>query len=99
MAAAAEAEAANVRAGFIDPKARAYRDHEARTLAGHLTDWHLYLVGKGSTEKHANLSRNRVARLIELARAKKISDLSPSRVQAVLKAVRDDGGSLRSVHH
>ncbi len=63
----------------------------------------------GSTINHANLSRNRVARLIELARAKKISDLTPSRVQAALKGVRDKGvrdhenrakgGSLRSVHH
>src|SRR4051794_12679233 len=61
MAAAAEAEAAKIRAGFIDPKDRAYRDHEARPLTGHLADWHLYLIGKGSTENHANLSRNRVA--------------------------------------
>jgi hypothetical protein len=36
MAAAAEAEAANVRHGYVDPKARAYRDHEARALADHL---------------------------------------------------------------
>ena len=99
MAAAAEAEAAKVRAGFIDPKARAYRDHEARPLTAHLADWHLYLIGKGSTVNHANLSRNRVARLIEMARARKTSDLSPSRVQAALKQVRDGGASLRSVHH
>jgi hypothetical protein len=32
MAAAAEAEAAKIKAGFIVPKDRAYRDHEARTL-------------------------------------------------------------------
>ena len=99
LACSAEAETAKVRAGFIDPKARGYRDHEARPLAAHLIDWHLYLIGKGSTEKHANLSRNRVARLIELSRARKTSDLAPSRVQAALKRVRDDGGSLRSVHH
>jgi integrase len=99
MAAAAEAEAANIKHGFIDPKARAYREHEARPLADHLADWHAFLVGKGSTANHANLSRNRVDRLIDLSRAQKISDLSPSRVQAALKAVRDAGGSLRSVHH
>ena len=40
-----------------------------------------------------------MARLIELARARKISDLTPSRVQAALKGVRDEGASLRSVHH
>ena len=99
MAAAAEAEAANVRHGYVDPKALAYRDHEARPLAAHLADWHAYLVGKGSTAQHATLSRNRVARLVELGRAARISELSPSRAQAALKAVRDGGASLRSVHH
>jgi len=91
MASAAEAEAANIRHGYIDPKARGYRDHEARPVGDHLADWHAYLMGKGSTDKHANLSRNRVARLIELARARKVSDLNPSRIQAALRAVRDQG--------
>ena len=40
-----------------------------------------------------------MARLIELARARRISDLAPSRIQAALKAIRDEGISLRSVHH
>ena len=46
-----------------------------------------------------------MARLIDLARARRISDLIPSRVQAALKAVRDkgvrrdEGVSLRSVFH
>ena len=42
-----------------------------------------------------------MARLIELARARRISDLSPSRIQAALKTIRDgdEGVSLRSVHH
>jgi integrase len=99
MAAAAEAEVAKIRGGYIDPKDIAYGVHEARPLADHLADWHAYLLGKGSTRQHADLSRNRVARLIDLARAKRISHLAPSRVQAALKAVRDDGASLRSIHH
>lgn len=99
MAAAAEMEAAKVRAGMIDPKAIGFRDHEARPLAEHLADWHAYLIGKGSTPKHADLTRNRVARVIELAKARRISELTPSRVQAALKAIRDTGISLRSVHH
>jgi hypothetical protein len=32
-----------------------------------LADWHGFLVGKGSTQQHADLSRNRVARLIDLS--------------------------------
>ena len=99
MAAAAQAEAAKIRCGYIDPKAIAYGAHEARTLADHLADFHAYLAGKGSTAEHANLTRNRVARLIDLARTRRVSDLAPSRVQAALKAIRDEGISLRSVHH
>jgi integrase len=34
-----------------------------------------------------------------LVRARRISDLAPSKVQTALKAVRDDNASLRSVHH
>ncbi len=99
MASAAETEATNIRQGFVDPKAIKYRDHEAKPLASHLTDWHAFLIGKESTPKHANLSRNRVGRVLDLGKAKRLSDLTPSRMQAALKAVRDDGVSLRSLHH
>lgn len=109
MARKIESEADLRRRGIIDPRSDAYATHEARPLAGHLADWHAFLIGKGSTETHANLSRNRVARLIELARAKRISDLTPSHVQAALKLAREKGVrdredgkqgiSLRSVHH
>jgi hypothetical protein len=90
MARKLESEADLRRRGIIDPRTDAYAAHEARTLAEHLADWHAYLIGKGSTRQHADLSRNRVARLIELARARRISDLAPSKIQAALKAVRDD---------
>src|SRR5918997_2656726 len=99
MAAALEAEATKIRAGLIDPKAIGYRDHEARTLADHVADLHAFLTAKGSTPQHASLTRNRVARLIELSRARSVSQLTPSRVQSALMAIRDEGISLRSVHH
>ena len=75
MARKLESEADLRRRGVIDPRTDAYATHEARLLADHLADWHAYLIGKGSTEKHANLSRNRVQRLIETGRARKISEL------------------------
>jgi integrase len=87
------------REGLIDPADESYVAHDARTLSEHLSDFHAYLTGKGSTPQHANLTRNRVARLIELARARRVSDLVPSRAQAALKTIRDEGLSLRSVHH
>ena len=62
MAAALEGNIAKIKAGVIDPKALAYKAHEARPLADHLTDFHAYLVAKGGTAKHASVSARRVAR-------------------------------------
>jgi hypothetical protein len=88
---AAESEVAKIKAGLIDLKVIAQAAHESRPLSDHLDDWRQFLIAKGSTRQHADLSHNRVARLIELARAKRISDLSPSRVQSALKEVRTRG--------
>ena len=99
MATMAEAEASKIRVGLIDPKIGTYAAHEARPLTEHLAEFHAFLTEKGSTAQHASLSRNRIARIIALARTKRISDLAPSRVQSALKAIRDGGVSLRSVHH
>src|SRR4051794_17767404 len=93
LARAAEAEAAKIRAGLTDPKDLAYRQHEARPLADHLKDFCSYLLGKGATAQHAQLSGNRVARLIDLAGTRRISELSPSKVQAALATVRAEGAS------
>jgi integrase/recombinase XerD len=99
MARKLESEAELRRRGVIDVRADHLATHEARSLADHLVDFHAFLLGKGTTVKHAELTRNRVARLIDLARARRVSDLAPSRVQASLKTVRETGVSLRSVHH
>src|SRR5271154_1045 len=65
MAAAAEAEAANVRHGYVDPKARGYRDHEARPLADHLDAFQAHLANKGTTgRKHPHITRNRVEKVL-----------------------------------
>src|SRR5262249_24875520 len=105
IAAMAEAEAARVRLGLGDPKDSGYKGHEARPLSAHLADFHRFLVGKGDTRYHADLVKARCARLIELAGLRRISDLTPSAIQAALKRVRDGDGaqdpgvSLRTVHH
>lgn len=99
IAAKLESEADLRRRGVIDPRADALAEHDRRPLAEHLADWHAFLIGKGNTAAHANLSRNRVARLAELARARRLADLTPSRLQAALRRLRDDGMSLRSIHH
>ena len=56
---AAEAYAARIRAGLIDPRAEAIRRHEVRPTADHLAEWKQALIAKGGTVKHANLHFNR----------------------------------------
>src|SRR5215467_4038131 len=70
-----EDEQDRIRGGWIDEKDLAYRDHEARPLADHVGDWHGDLLAKGATPDHAELSRARVARVIELAKVDRISAL------------------------
>src|SRR4051812_5147513 len=68
MAAPAEAEAAKVRGGYIDPKDPAYLDHERRALADHLTDFQAALRAKGGTIRHAKVTTYRARRVLELAK-------------------------------
>jgi integrase len=72
---AAEIEAARIRAGLVDPKEIALRTHEARPLAAHLDDWHADILAKGKTAKHADLSRDRVGKLIALVKGVSLVDL------------------------
>src|SRR4051794_13052815 len=88
LAAAAESQVTRIKAGLVDPKDVAYSQHEARPLQDHLADWQAYLLDTGKTQQHANLSYNRARRLIELVRLRRISGISPSRIQSALKMVR-----------
>ncbi len=99
MARAAESEAAKVRAGLSDPRAEAYRRHEARSLAEHLDDFESCLLAKGDTPKHAALFSERARRVAKLAKGARLSDLAPSRIQAALSALREQGRSLATCNH
>ena len=58
----------------VDPKAEAYRDHEATPLADHIADWQADLIARGHTVKHADHTSNRVRRLVTV-----VLGSSPSR--------------------
>ena len=73
--------------GTIDPKAEAYRDHEARPLADHPADFKAALLAKGGTKKHARVTEHRARRVVELAKARRITDLSPSKALTALAAL------------
>jgi integrase len=99
MARKLETEAQLRRRGVIDPKTDGYASNEARPLCEHLNDWKAYLLGKGSSLRHANEGHARVVKLMADAEATRLSDLTLSRVQAALAIMKDEGLSLRTVHH
>ena len=75
LARAAEAEAAKIRAGLVDPKDLARRDHQARPLSEHLTAWRDAMLNQGHTPKHADQSADRVRRLIAVMSGARPNDI------------------------
>ncbi|CAN5710352.1 hypothetical protein BH23PLA1_BH23PLA1_35790 [soil metagenome] len=89
MARSAESEAARHRAGLIDPKAEAYRRHEARSLADHLTEFRAYLIDKGNTSKHADMTRTRAARVLAIAMGARLADIEAPNAARKARSLAD----------
>lgn len=87
------------REGIVDPKDEAYRAHEAVPLSRHIADFKASLLAKGGTARHAKVSAYRALRIIEMTKARRISDLSLSKVTTALAALRDEGLALETVNH
>jgi integrase len=98
LARAAEAEAARIKAGLLDPKELERREHAARPVAEHVKAFGDHLAAKGSTPKHVALTLQQARRVIELVAAGRLPDLSGDRVQDALKALREEGLSLGTVN-
>jgi integrase len=127
---ALETEAADRRRGLSDPRAETAAAHEARPLAEHLDAYHTYLVAKGGTEAHADMTRRRIARLVALVTGARLDDIAPlptgltrkawseaeaitarhlaaarvfdlslSRVQSALAALKAGGSGAETVNH
>ena len=104
-----EADAMLRRKGVIDPRTDAYaaaqavllaeRDAEGKIVGGHVADFHAAILAKGGTAKYAALVRARIVAVLDKAGAKRISELTPSRVQAAIGALRDSGLSLATCNH
>ena len=104
-----EAEAFLRSKGIIDIKTDQHTEAEAKPLVvrnkdkevvgGHAADFYDDLIAKGDTKKHAMGRRNHVCRIADLCKAKRISQLTPSKVQAALQALRGEGLSLQSCNH
>jgi integrase len=75
--------------GLVDPKDESFRDHEAKPLAHHLDAWHRDMLAKGKTAKHADLSRDRAAKLVAMVKGVSLDKLVPGRkADAMAQAAR-----------
>ncbi len=99
MARTLESEAELRRRGVIDPRTDAYATHEARPLADHVADFRRSLEAKGGTRKHALVTAHRAERVLTLAKARRISDLSLSKALDALAVLRDEGLGAETINH
>lgn len=88
MARAAETEATQVKAGLIDHKTLARREHEARPIANHLDDFERSLLAKGDTRDYALMTKNRVAKILKRAGVRRVTDLSLSKTLEAMADLR-----------
>ncbi len=94
-----EASVALRREGIIDVKTDQYSQAQRQFLAGHLDDFYAGLVAKCVTKAHADLVKSRAKKLVELANAERLSDLTLSTIQTAIGTVREQGASLQTCHH
>ena len=87
------------KAGLIDPRDVAFRDADRTAVDPHLDVWKAHMLAKGRLEKHARLFRGRAGRVVALTAAKRLSDLSPTKIQAALDALRAEGLSNQTATH
>ena len=99
LAARLEERSIKIKNGDIDPKAEAYRVHEGRSLADHLADFERSIHAKDATPKYVHMVVQRTRRMLDLAKAKRVSDLSLSKTLDAVQALRDAGLSQESINH
>src|SRR5262249_46829559 len=99
LGAALEAEAVRVRTGVVDPREIRYRNHERTPVADHLEAFRASIVAKGSTPRHADTTRARAERVLTLGGVGRLSELTLSRVDVALAALRAEGLSAETLNH
>jgi integrase len=93
-----EDRARKIKDGLIDPKAESYRTHEGTPLLDHVAAFERSILAKGATDKHVRMTGQRTRRTLALAKARRISDLSLSKAQDAVQALRDAGLGQSSIN-
>lgn len=86
-----EERAQKVRNGDIDLSSERFVIAERKLLVDHVTDWQADLTNRGGTAKHANLSADRVRRLVAVMCGAKPDEVDGKRMTRVeCKKARDE---------
>ena len=91
-----ENEARKRRTGQIDPTLERFAQQAQRPIAEHMADFRASLEAKEDTDKHVDMTNQRVRFIVEKCGATHIKHLAPSAVQQVIKGIRDAGRSLET---
>jgi site-specific recombinase XerC len=75
--------------GLLDPRDEAFRDQDLKPLTDHLADFERAIIAKRRTTKHASMTVRRADRILKLAKASRISDLSLSKTLDALQVLRE----------
>ena len=90
MAARLEKEAALANEGVVDR----FKDHRMRPLGEHLEDFRRFLLAKGNTAKHAELTYSRARAVVTGCGFAMWGDISASKVQQFIAGLRNNGEGL-----
>ena len=90
-----EAEEMQRRRGLINPAAERFAAEGRRPIEEHLADFREHLESKGDTREHVELVAFRLQAVVDGCRLMRLSDLTASRVQAVVASLRHER-SLRT---
>src|SRR5262245_47681768 len=82
LARKAESETARIKAGDLDPRDIARRNHEGTPLADHLDAYGAHLANKGRTEAHIVLTLSRARRVVALFRGAPLTEIEPANSSA-----------------
>ena len=87
------------REGTIDAAAERMGDHSRRPLADHIADYRVYLVAKGSTEAHVDLTEARIEQAGQNAGWKTIADIDAATLSLHVERVRANGRGHATINH
>jgi integrase/recombinase XerC len=85
-----ESQVHAIKTGVADPREAGWAEAERKPLADHIDDWHNVLIARGRVRRYAQMSREKLLRLIGLIPSQRISQITLSAVEIAV-------GELRSI--